>query len=132
MQAAKYFCYALAALTVLAGCATDRPPARTPVRLDPKYPFIVDENSYPIESRRNGEQGTCRVQVTISKEGYIVNAEIESSSGYTRLDAACIWAMSGKRMIPATENGKPIQSHAVFPITWTLRTSAPAIQIKPK
>jgi hypothetical protein len=37
------------------------------------------------------------------------------------LDDACLKGVIGQRMLPATENGKPVESVIVIRIRWALR-----------
>jgi TonB family protein len=95
---------------------------RTPVRVDPNHPFNVGEEFYPEESRHFHEEGRCVVQVQVDADGSVHNPQIISSTGYPRLDDACIAAVQTGRFIPATEDGKPVSSVVGMPITWKLRT----------
>jgi periplasmic protein TonB len=94
----------------------------TSMRMDPRHPLRIGEDYYPDASKRNNEEGTCRVQVHVAASGVIVDATLQQSSGFPRLDEACLKAVKGQRMIPATQEGKPVDSVAVLPITWKLRT----------
>ena len=40
--------------------------------------------------------------------------------GFPRLDEACLKGVHGQRMLPATEEGKPIEKTASLPIVWKL------------
>ncbi len=108
----------------------DRPPeppqaptpssSRVPVRMDPKHPLKIGKDYYPDASVRANEMGRCVVQVTVAADGRIIAAAIQSRSGFDRLDQACLNAVRGQRMLPATEGGKPIESTASIPILWNL------------
>jgi protein TonB len=95
---------------------------RTSIRMDPKHPLHIGEEYYPDASKRNNEEGTCRVQVHVTADGRITDATVQQSSGFPRLDEACLKGVKGQRMLPATEEGKPVESTAVLPITWKLRS----------
>ena len=95
---------------------------KTSIRMDPKHPLHIGEEYYPDASKRNNEEGTCRVQVHVGADGRIIDATVQQSSGFPRLDEACLKGVKGQRMLPATEEGKPIESVAVLPITWKLRS----------
>mgnify|MGYP001163335013 CR=1 FL=1 len=95
---------------------------RTSLRPDPRHPLKIGEDYYPDASKRNNEEGTCRVQLKVAASGLIQDAKIIQSSGYPRLDEACLKAVNGQRMLPATEDGKPVETEAVLPITWKLKT----------
>lgn len=94
--------------------------ASTEVRMDPKHPLRIGEAYYPDASRRANEMGRCLVRVTVATDGRIVAAAIQSSTGFDRLDQACLNAVRGQRMLPATEDGQPVQSTASIPIHWNL------------
>ncbi len=93
---------------------------RTGVAVDPKHPLHIGEDYYPDASKRAGEEGRCIVQVTVSADGRITNEAIQQSSGFPRLDEACLKGVHGQRMKPATEDGKPIEKTASLPIVWKL------------
>ena len=90
--------------------------------MDPRHPLKIGEDYYPDASKRNNEEGTCRVQLKVAASGMITEATIQQTSGFPRLDEACLKAVKGQRMLPATEDGKPIDTVAVLPITWKLRS----------
>jgi periplasmic protein TonB len=62
----------------------------------------------------------CTVQVTVSSDGRVTAESIQQSSGFPRLDEACLKAVHGQRMTPATESGKPVEKTASLPIRWKL------------
>jgi protein TonB len=97
-----------------------QPKARVAVRMDPKHPLRIGENYYPDASRRANEMGRCVVRVTVAVDGRIIAASIQTSSGFDRLDQACLNGVRGQRMLPATEDGKPIESSVSIPISWNL------------
>ena len=98
------------------------PPPRpgTPPRMDPKHPLKIGEEWYPDASKRANEEGRCVVQVTVASDGTIKSESLQSSSGFPRLDDACLKAVHGQRMIPATEDGKAVEKTASLPIVWKL------------
>ena len=93
---------------------------RTGVAQDPKHPLHIGEDYYPDASKRAGEEGRCVVKVTVSADGRITAETIQQSSGFPRLDEACLKGVHGQRMKPATEDGKPIETEASLPIQWKL------------
>jgi protein TonB len=97
-----------------------QPSSRVPVRMDPKHPLKIGKDYYPDASVRANEMGRCVVQVTVAADGRIIAAAIQTRSGFARLDQACLIAVRGQRMLPATEDGKPIESTASIPILWNL------------
>jgi protein TonB len=100
----------------------EAPPPRpgTPPRMDPKHPFNIGEEYYPDASKRANEEGRCVVLMTVAADGRVASESIQTSSGFPRLDDACLKGVHGKRMIPATEDGKPVQKTVSIPIVWKL------------
>ena len=94
--------------------------AHTPIGVDPKHPLHIGEDYYPDASKRAGEEGRCIVQMTVAADGRITNEAIQQSSGFPRLDEACLKGVHGQRMKPATEDGKPIDTTVSLPIVWKL------------
>jgi protein TonB len=89
--------------------------------MDPKHPFNIGEDYYPDASKRAGEEGSCRMRLTVSPDGRVTDQQIVTGTGFPRLDDACIKAVKGKRAIPATEDGKPVTSTYDFLLTWKLK-----------
>jgi len=101
--------------------AVAAPPAPgTPIRMDPKHPLKIGEDYYPDASKRANEEGRCIVLMTVSADGKITNESIQTSSGFPRLDEACLKGVHGQRMMPATESGKPVEKTVSIPIVWKL------------
>jgi protein TonB len=94
--------------------------SRTAIAQDPKHPLKIGEEYYPDASKRANEEGRCVVQLTVSATGVITNESIAQSSGFPRLDEACLKGVHGQRMKPATEDGKPVETTAALPIVWRL------------
>jgi protein TonB len=88
--------------------------------MDPKHPLKIGEEYYPDASKRANEEGRCIVQVTVSADGRITGETIQQSSGFPRLDDACLKGVHGQRMKPATEDGKAVETTASLPIVWKL------------
>jgi protein TonB len=57
----------------------------------------------------------------IGVDGKVASASIKQSSGFPRLDEACLRAVKGARFKPATEEGKPVAATVILPIKWQLR-----------
>ncbi len=92
----------------------------TPPRMDPKHPLKIGEEWYPDASKRANEEGRCIVQMTVAADGRIAAETLQQSSGFPRLDEACLKAVHGQRMLPATEDGKPVEKTVSIPIVWKL------------
>jgi periplasmic protein TonB len=100
--------------------AAPAPKPGTPIRMDPKHPLKIGEDYYPDASKRANEEGRCIVLMTVSADGRITNESIQTSSGFPRLDEACLKGVHGQRMMPATEEGKPVEKTVSIPIVWKL------------
>ena len=100
--------------------APPQPKVSTAIRQDPKHPLKIGEDFYPDASKRANEEGRCIVQVTVSADGRISDEKIQQSSGFPRLDEACLKGVHGQRMLPATEDGKPVSKTVALPIVWKL------------
>ncbi len=100
--------------------APPAPKASTSIKMDPKHPLKIGEEYYPDASKRANEEGRCTVQVTVAADGRITAESIQTSSGFPRLDEACLKGVHGQRVIPATEDGKPVEKTVSIPIVWKL------------
>jgi len=98
-----------------------QPKLETRIQPDPRHPLRIGSDYYPDGSIRAGEQGKCLVQITVNVAGQVTQASLEASTGFRRLDDACLNAVRGARMLPATEDGRPVEKTATLPIVWTLR-----------
>jgi len=75
---------------------------------------------YPSASRRMEEEGTVTLKFLIGIDGRVMQAEIEKSSGFNRLDEAARNALSKCQFRPGTVDGKAEQSWANIRYTWRL------------
>jgi protein TonB len=89
-------------------------------KMDPKHPFNIGEEYYPDASKRAGEEGRCIVLAHVAANGNILDAQIQTSSGFPRLDDACLKGIKGKRALPGMEDGKPVDGQFAFAIVWKL------------
>jgi protein TonB len=94
---------------------------RSSAKQDMKHPLHIGEDYYPDASKRANEEGTCKVRITVAADGRITDSALDSSSGFPRLDDACLKAVKGQRLIPAMEDGKAIETTTILPITWKLK-----------
>jgi periplasmic protein TonB len=90
-------------------------------RYDPKHPFKIGEDYYPDASKRANEEGSCILLMKVSSSGQILDATVQTSSGFPRLDEACLKGVKGQKMNPAMEDGKPVEGTFPFKITWKLK-----------
>jgi protein TonB len=111
--------------TAVPSSAPPAPPAphavaRTAVAVDPRHPLRIGEEYYPEQAKRLGEEGVCYVQVRVGVNGRVTGAVLKRSAGSVNLDEACLKGVRDQRMLPATEDGKPVESVTVIPIRWSL------------
>lgn len=77
---------------------------------------------YPPVSRRLGEQGTLTLRITITDQGAVGDARLESSSGFARLDEAAMqWVKAHWRYRPAIQRGKAVPSIMLAEVTFKLQ-----------
>jgi protein TonB len=88
--------------------------------MDPKHPFKIGEEYYPDASKRANEEGRCIVLAHVDAKGNILDAQIQTSSGFPRLDEACLKGVKGQRALPGMEDGKPVEGQFAFAIVWKL------------
>jgi protein TonB len=74
---------------------------------------------YPSASRRMEEEGTVTLKFLIGVDGKVIQADIEKTSGFTRLDEAARNALSKCQFRPGTVDGKPEQSWASICLLYT-------------
>jgi periplasmic protein TonB len=89
-------------------------------KMDPKHPFKIGEEYYPDASKRAGEEGRCIVLAHVAAGGQILDASIQTSSGFPRLDEACLKGVKGQKALPGMEDGKPVEGQFAFAIVWKL------------
>jgi len=75
---------------------------------------------YPLLSRRLGESGKVVLRVELDETGRVSAAQVISSSGYDRLDAAALAAVRTWRCRPALRDGQAVRAVAVQPFDFTL------------
>lgn len=76
--------------------------------------------SYPESARRAGISGTTVVGMTVSTDGSVSSAWVESSSGNSTLDNAAVSTVYSWRFVPAKQNGTPVTANSRVPITFNL------------
>lgn len=99
--------------------APPTPIARTAPRSDSRRPLTQPE--YPPSSRRAGEAGTVILEVYVLENGRVGEARVKKSSGFPRLDEAAVREVKRSwRLVPGTENGKPVPMWGQFAVTFKL------------
>jgi periplasmic protein TonB len=104
------------------------PPAATPAHAAPavRTSAVIQAGAtcakpdYPSASRRLEEEGTVTLKFLIGVDGRVMQAEVEKTSGFQRLDEAARNALSKCQFKPGTVDGKPEQSWASIKYTWRL------------
>jgi protein TonB len=78
------------------------------------------EPEYPRIAKRMGEEGRVLLRVLVNEKGRAERAEVQRTSGSTRLDEAAQQALMRALFKPHTEDGKPVAVFAIVPITFNL------------
>jgi TonB family protein len=76
--------------------------------------------TYPVMSKRIGEQGVVIVRSKIGVDGKAINPEILNSSGYERLDRAAIKWVNGCSFKSIISEDKPTEGYYKIPIQFKL------------
>ena len=97
---------------------TPSPSIRTGAAIQPGASCAKPD--YPSASRRLEEEGTVGLKFLIGADGRVLQAEIEKTSGFPRLDEAARNALSKCQFRAGTIDGKAEQSWASIKYTWRL------------
>jgi protein TonB len=93
--------------------------ATVPPRSNPRRP--VSQPEYPPTSKRLGEAGTVVMLLTVDESGKVLEASIDKSSGFDRLDQAAMQeAKRAWRLLPGTIGGKPTTMQYKFAVTFKI------------
>lgn len=76
---------------------------------------------YPALAQQNGWHGTVLLRITIDEAGSVVEAKIETSSGFAILDSAAKKAVEAWRAQPAKKNGRSIRTVELLPVIFRPR-----------
>ncbi len=96
------------------------PPSPPPRIVGGLKPGSCPRPAYPEVSKRLEEEGTVVLRFLVAPDGKVLQAEVEKSSGYRRLDEAARTGLAGCTFEPATVDGKPVRTWATVPYTWRL------------
>jgi periplasmic protein TonB len=105
------------------------PPSPLPVSNAPAAPVRTgavvnsancEKPEYPSASRRLEEEGTVSLRFLVGVDGKVIQAEVDKSSGFRRLDEAARAGLAKCQFKPATVDGKPEQAWASMKYTWRL------------
>ncbi len=94
-----------------------------PVQLPGEMSVFCPERTppeYPRLSMRMNEQGKVVLRVDLGEDGSIVSAQVKSSSGFARLDAAALNAVKNWHCKPVVRNGMVVRAVALQPFNFTL------------
>lgn len=65
--------------------------------------------AYPSDAKKLGEQGAVGLALYLNEKGRVQNAQVETSSGFSRLDEAALQhAVKAWQFIPCALEGKPV------------------------
>jgi len=78
--------------------------------------------AYPSLSRRSGEQGRVLLKVLVSEKGLAESVQLNSSSGYEKLDQAAIEAVKKWSFIPAKRSNQPVSAYVLVPVKFSLNS----------
>lgn len=96
-----------------------------PIVEPPKFGAAYLNNpapKYPTSSRRAGEQGRVLLKVLVSEQGMPEEVELDTSSGFERLDQAAIDAVKKWSFIPAKRSNQPISAYVLVPVKFSLNS----------
>ncbi len=86
--------------------------------MDPKHPFRIGEQFYRIGKDGVRHSGSCDLALQVEPDGSTYALQLLISTGYPELDAACIEAVNGVNVLPATVNGRATREWFPFRIVW--------------
>lgn len=75
---------------------------------------------YPRLSRRLGEQGEVHLRVLVDPQGRPQRVELESSSGFARLDRAALDVVQRWSFVPARRGNRAVEAWVIVPIAFSL------------
>lgn len=79
--------------------------------------------SYPVISRRFGEQGRVVLRVLVDAQGYPQDITVHQPSAYSRLNAQAVEAMRDARFEPYRQNGRAMAVFTLAPIVFKLESA---------
>lgn len=97
------------------------PPARGPVTVSGVEYLSPPKVEYPISARRAGLEGKVMLRLLIDEKGLPQRADIQQSSGHSRLDEAARAAALRAVFRPHVEDGHPLPVYALVPISFSLK-----------
>lgn len=85
--------------------------------------YLRNSLEYPLVSRRNGEQGTVLVKVLVARDGSVLSAELEKSSGSPNLDTAAVRSVRKWHFTPARRGDELIEKEYIVPAVFKLENA---------
>jgi len=83
----------------------------------------VPRPTYPLYSRRHGEEGRAVLLVEVRPDGSVGKIEVVESSGHQRLDQAAVRALRRATFIPARQGGRPVAARQRIAFVFRLEGS---------
>jgi periplasmic protein TonB len=77
--------------------------------------------TYPRIAQRLGEQGQTVLHVELDELGKVAKVNVQTTSGFPRLDEAAVSAVKSWHCSPAKRNGQAVRSVASQPFTFNLK-----------
>jgi protein TonB len=121
----------LQAPVVVAPAAEPAPPRPAPPAPVARGPENLGEISarmisakpprYPLDSRRDHEEGTVVLSVLLSIDGRVSDISVARSSGFVRLDRAALDAVRDWRWSPVVRDGNPVVARGLVTIPFVLQ-----------
>lgn len=99
------------------------PPAPAAIT-EPKFEAAYLNNpapEYPPLSRKLREEGRVLLRVVVSPEGTSQSVEINTSSGFDRLDNAARRAVTDWHFVPAQQFGRAVTASVLVPVIFSIR-----------
>lgn len=77
---------------------------------------------YPALARRKGEQGRVLLKVLVSETGMAEKVQVDTSSGFAKLDQAAVEAVKKWSFIPARRSNQAVSAYVLVPIKFSLNS----------
>lgn len=84
----------------------------------------VIQAEYPRMSQIRREEGTAVLRIEVLANGRSRSVTVMESSGYERLDRAAVQVMQRARFVPASVDGKPVESELTLRYCFRLQDGA--------
>lgn len=96
-------------------------PISPPLITNPRYRSAPRPPKYPPQALRRKIEGTTIVRANVTANGQVKSAKVHRSSGNNLLDKAALKAVRGWQFVPASKNGKNIESVVQVPVSFKVR-----------